>query len=52
MKKLTNNEMKRINGGATITVAALGIGISIIISFLVGVISGFTNPEPCNGGDD
>lgn len=53
MKKLTKNEMKNIKGGAALSISALGlgIGISVIIAFLVGVVSGITNPEPC-GGDD
>ena len=51
MRKLTKNEMKNIEGGAGMSVAVLGIGISVIISFIVGVVSGFTNPEPCGGED-
>ena len=46
MKKLTNNELKNIKGGS-LSVSALGIGIGI--SVIVGVVSGFTNPEPCGG---
>lgn len=50
MKTLTTKEMKNIKGGALgVSALTLGIGISIIISFLVGVVSGFTNPEPCGG---
>ncbi len=47
MKKLTNKELKNIKGGE----ASLGlvIGISALVAFLVGVISGITNPEPCGG---
>ena len=51
MKELTKNEMKNIKGGAGLSAAVIWIGVSIIISFVVGVISGFTNPEPCGGGD-
>ena len=51
MKKLTKNEMKNIKGGAAVSATVIGIGVSIIISFFVGIISGFTNPEPCGGGD-
>lgn len=51
MRKLTKNEMKNIKGGASISAAVIEIGISIIISFIVGVVSGFTNPEPCGGED-
>ncbi len=50
MKKLTSEEMKNIKGGAlSISALGLGIGISVIISFFVGIVSGFTNPEPCGG---
>lgn len=47
MRKLTNNELKNIKGKE----ASLGlvIGISALVAFLVGVISGITNPEPCGG---
>ena len=51
MKELTKNDMKNTKGGAALSAAVIGIGVSIIISFVVGVISGFTNPEPCGGGD-
>ncbi len=50
MKKLTKKEMENIKGGAaSISAIGLGIGISVLISFLVGVISGIANPEPCGG---
>ena len=51
MKELTKNEMKNIKGGAAISGTVVGIGVSILIAFVVGVINGFTNPEPCGGGD-
>ena len=49
MKELTNKEMKNIKGGAS--VLATTIGISALIAFIVGVISGITNPEPCEGSE-
>ncbi len=49
MKELTNKEMKNIKGG--VSVLATTIGVSALIAFLVGVISGLTNPEPCEGSD-
>ena len=47
MRKLRNSELKKIKGGE----ASLGlvIGVSALIAFFVGVISGITNPEPCGG---
>ncbi len=51
MKKIANYEMKNIKGGAGVSAITLGIGISIIISFVIGVLSGITDPEPCGGGD-
>lgn len=50
MKKLTNNELKNIKGGSlSVSALGIGIGISVVVAFLVGVVSGFTNPEPCGG---
>ena len=47
MKELTSKEMKNIKGGAS--VLATTIGVSALIAFLVGVISGLTNPEHVKG---
>ena len=47
MKKLTNEELKKIEGG--LSSAVLGLGISALIAFLAGFIDGFVNPEPCGG---
>ena len=50
MKKLTKNEMNNIKGGSlSVGALGIGIGISVIVAFRVGVVSGFTNPEPCGG---
>ena len=47
MKRLNDNELKKIKGKE----ASLGlvIGVSALVAFLVGVISGITNPEPSGG---
>lgn len=47
MKKLTNDELKKIKGGASSL--GLAIGVSALIAFLVGIISGITNPDSCGG---
>ena len=45
MKKINNNELKKINGGG------ISFGVAIIVSALVslvaGIISGIANPDPC-----
>ena len=43
MKKIKNNELKKINGGGVGVV----IVVSALISFVAGVISGIANPDPC-----
>lgn len=50
MKKLTETELKKVKGGTSSL--GLAVGISALVAFLVGVISGITNPEPCEGSDD
>ena len=44
MKKLTNKELERINGGFS-TWAAVGIASAVI--FVAGVIKGIVYPEAC-----
>jgi len=44
--KLTNNELKQINGGA------IGIGglilIGLGVAFIVGIVDGYFRPQACN----
>lgn len=46
MKKLTNEEMKNINGGVALKANLFLLGG--VITFIVGLIDGFTNPLRCN----
>ena len=44
MHKLTNDELKQINGGGV----GLGLLIAAGVIFLVGVIDGYVRPLGCN----
>ena len=46
MKELTKEELKNINGGMAITAKIFLVGG--IISFIIGVMDGFTRPLKCN----
>ncbi len=46
MKKLNNNEMKKISGGG-INIGLL-IGIGAGVSFLIGFFDGLIRPLKCN----
>lgn len=48
MNKLTNNELKTINGGAVSTgfwIILGGVGL-----LLLGILDGYRNPLKCNNG--
>ncbi len=46
MKELKKEEMLEVNGGAsTIFIASV---IGTIITFVVGALKGYSNPEKCN----
>ncbi|MBQ6538906.1 MAG: bacteriocin [Bacilli bacterium] len=49
MIKLNENDLSNIKGGMTVT-GGIGIGIVVtaVITFLSGIIRGYTNPEVCN----
>ncbi len=49
MKELNEYELNKIEGGMSVT-AGIGIGILVtsVLTFLAGVIKGYTNPEVCN----
>ena len=43
--ELTETEMQKINGGISWYVIG---GIGAVLAYLIGVLSGFTNPSQCN----
>lgn len=45
MRKLSNEEMKKIEGGVNWLVVTIATGA---ISFLIGVVDGLVNPKKCN----
>ena len=47
MKKINNEEMKKVKGGAINWGMMAGIGAAV--SFIMGIIDGWTNPRKCNG---
>ncbi len=46
MKKLKDEELVKINGGFSGWVVA---GISILVTFVAGIIDGIARPRKCNG---
>lgn len=46
MKELKKDEMLKVDGGASATLVASIIGI--IVTFVVGVLHGYSNPKNCN----
>ncbi len=46
--KLTNAELTQVSGGAFSLRTALLAGIAGLITFLIGVMDGYTNPQKCN----
>jgi len=47
MKTLTNQELISINGGAGGFAFPIIFGVSAVISFISGLLSGYTNPDAC-----
>ena len=45
MKKLNEEEMKNVSAGADPVVVTSIIGV--VITFLIGVFHGYSNPESC-----
>ncbi len=46
MKEINNCEMKKVEGGMSeIAIAGLVTGV---ITFVIGVLSGYSNPVKCN----
>lgn len=43
--KLTNEQMNQVNGGVNWIILS---GISAAIVYVVGFLSGYTNPSKCN----
>lgn len=46
MKKIHNDDLKQIKGGAINW--GLMAGIGAVTSFLIGIIDGLMNPKKCN----
>lgn len=46
MKRLKEEELSKINGGFSGWLVA---GISILVTFVAGVIDGIARPRKCNG---
>ena len=48
MIKLNENELSNIEGGASVTtVIGISMIITAVVTFISGIISGYTNPEGC-----
>lgn len=45
MKRLKNEEMMKIEGGASPIVVSSIVGV--VITFLIGLFHGYSNPEAC-----
>ncbi len=46
MKILTNDELKKVDGGGFSVGFMIGLGI--VVTFLIGVIDGIVRPLKCN----
>ena len=46
MKKIKNNDLKKINGGGVSATVGILIGAGIV--FLIGLIDGYVRPLKCN----
>jgi len=46
MKKINDNELEQINGGGFSW--GIAAGVVAAITFIVGIIEGYTNPIKCN----
>ena len=45
---LNENELSNIEGGASVTtVIGISMIITAVVTFISGIISGYTNPEGC-----
>lgn len=47
MNKLSNNELKQIDGGGWTALKILGLGIAAGVTFIASVIYGYIHPEKC-----
>lgn len=47
MKVLNEQEMLECNGGAKLSAGVVGLVVGIV-SFILGIIDGYTNPKKCN----
>ena len=48
MKKMSNEELFKVNGGAFGFLKVLGIGLVALGTFVASVIYGYINPNKCN----
>lgn len=46
MRRLKNEEMINIEGGADPVL--VGTAIGAIVTFIIGILSGYSNPKKCN----
>lgn len=46
MEKISNRDLTEINGGGISLTAVLGI--TALVTFLLGVFDGYVNPQECN----
>ena len=46
MREINNMEMKEIEGGANLIL--IGSIIGVVVTFVVGLLHGFSNPKICN----
>lgn len=44
MNKICENEMAKVHGGGW----GLAVGIIAAVTFIIGIIDGYTNPVKCN----
>lgn len=47
MKQIDEKELKKINGGGTISGWAIA-GIGAVVAFVVGIFDGIVHPKKCN----
>lgn len=46
MREIEENELEKVRGGSSSS--WVGLGISALVIFIIGVIDGYTRPLSCN----